>query len=366
MDAKSLTPGRLRMLGMIKGKNLAGPELVYLELTRGCNLNCLYCYYHSDLLGERELAPGSDMPFEKVKELVSEFAKLKVKKVWLTGEGEPFLYPKIGKVLKMIKAIGAETHFFTNATFGADALKLLPLIDRLYINLSASNRETYERLQDTRKSGFFDAVVSNIAKISALKERRGLHVSLEVNFIINKLNFREINGFILLCKKVGVDRINFSVLNQDTHNMSLILSDEDIKEFSGMLDFGLEPHPNTNMENIREIFKNESFIRSRQERRGYDGGLFRFNSCFLGWISSYIDIKGNVFVCCFRQKPEDIAGNIYDKSFSDIWNSQAFHEIRLRYRNRFDITDESWGSCRLCPFMGLNKSIYDRVRRLSE
>jgi cyclic pyranopterin phosphate synthase len=359
----NLRPSHKRILSIIKNKNLTGPELVHLELTRRCNLNCLYCYHHSALKAGGRGQGNSDLPFDKVSKIILDFSRLNVRKIVLSGEGEPFLHPEIDNVIKLAKEYGAEVHMFTNATFDKEKLKLLPLIDRLFINISSATKRTYEMVQDVHKRGFFDKVLKNIININLLRKKHGFNLKLEANFIINNLNFREVNDFIILSKKIGIDYANFSIMNQYPHNKSLILSDEDIRKFRGILNFGIRNRPgiNSNIRNIYEAFNDDTFLMSGQDKAKYGGEICKVDHCYMGWLSAYIDFRGDVYICCLRQSEDDKAGNVNEECFFDIWNSPRFHEIRMRYKNE---NNGDWKPCTLCPYANSNIKISERLKRL--
>lgn len=362
MNEKYTDSDSLRMIGIIKNKNLTGPELVYLSLTKRCNLNCLYCYYHSGFIPKNRTEKNIDLPFDKVKELLVDFSKLDIKKIWLSGDGEPFLYPEIDNLLKLANKNGISVNINTNATFNADKLKLLPFINSFIINLSAASNKTYEKIQDTQKKGLFCKVLKNIMTINNLRKKYGLNIILQVNYIINKFNFREINDFLILSKKIGIDRINFRIMNKNDYNKSLILSDNDIEEFRGILKSGFKTYSNNNIENIYEVFNNTPFLKSEQERKKYNGEVYKVDHCYIGWLFTYIDIKGDIFICCHSNEK---IGSIYKNSFFDIWNSPKFHKIRLKHKNEINTNEKYCKSCGFCLFADSNKKISERLKKWS-
>ena len=40
----------LRLRGLVENRVLTGPETVHLDVTNGCNTNCITCWDHSPLL----------------------------------------------------------------------------------------------------------------------------------------------------------------------------------------------------------------------------------------------------------------------------------------------------------------------------
>ena len=72
--------------------------------------------------------------------------------------------------------------------------------------------------------------------------------------------------------------------------------------------------------------------------RGYLEGLMPYfknmknkTSCFAGNISTYITAEADVLPCYQIRKP---IGNLYDNSFSDIWNSKKYNQLRKEFFRR--------------------------------
>jgi radical SAM protein with 4Fe4S-binding SPASM domain len=79
-----------------------------LELSRVCNLRCLYCYAGS----------GTPLPNElslpELQGVVDQAADLGAKKIIILGGGEPLLYPDLLVLIAYIRARGIAVDLFTN------------------------------------------------------------------------------------------------------------------------------------------------------------------------------------------------------------------------------------------------------------
>ncbi|MEA2085204.1 MAG: radical SAM protein [Thermodesulfobacteriota bacterium] len=67
-----------------------------LELSRTCNLRCVYCYASSGKPLENELN------LAEIEDVVEQAVQLGAKKIIVLGGGEPLLYPQLLEVLDCI------------------------------------------------------------------------------------------------------------------------------------------------------------------------------------------------------------------------------------------------------------------------
>lgn len=88
-----------------KEKGLLSMEL---ELSRVCDLRCLYCYAASGAALEDELS------LDEILSVIDEAVGLGAKKIIVLGGGEPLLYPHLRAVLEHIRTKGVVADLFTN------------------------------------------------------------------------------------------------------------------------------------------------------------------------------------------------------------------------------------------------------------
>lgn len=79
-----------------------------LELSRTCNLRCVYCYASSGKPLENELA------LAEIEDIIGQAIELGVKKIIVLGGGEPLLYPQLLDVLDFIISKNLVVDLFTN------------------------------------------------------------------------------------------------------------------------------------------------------------------------------------------------------------------------------------------------------------
>lgn len=81
-----------------------------LELSRVCDLRCIYCYASS---GEKL---PDELSYDEVKDAVVQCKNLGARKIIVLGGGEPMLYPRIMEVIRYIHGLGLKIELFTNGT----------------------------------------------------------------------------------------------------------------------------------------------------------------------------------------------------------------------------------------------------------
>jgi radical SAM protein with 4Fe4S-binding SPASM domain len=87
-----------------------------LELSRKCNLECVYCYASSGKPLDNELV------IEEILDAVDQAADLGARKIVVLGGGEPMVYPHLFRVLDHILGRGMAADLFSNATLIDDEI----------------------------------------------------------------------------------------------------------------------------------------------------------------------------------------------------------------------------------------------------
>ncbi len=81
-----------------------------LELSRACNLRCIYCYADSGVPLDGELGQL------EIFEVIDQAIELGAKRIIVLGGGEPLAYPDLLPILRHIHRHGAAIDLFTNGT----------------------------------------------------------------------------------------------------------------------------------------------------------------------------------------------------------------------------------------------------------
>lgn len=300
---------------------------ITLDLLQKCYQNCLFCSSNSSK------DQNTQLEYDVVKNVLREFNILGGKIVEFSG-GEPLAYYKINELIKYAKDLGLETHLFTCCQIPKRInYNLLDNIDKIFINLQAPNRELHDYLTDKR--GSFERTIEFI-KISKEKGKW-----IGTHFIPLKYNIDEIDDYIKLTQNLKLDNISllrFVTQGRGKSNKLELNSDEILQlhaligKYSG-LD---KPHFKIGCPLDFQFIYNKTM---------------NAKPCVSGISRCVVRPNGNIIPCpAFKDAQEFIAGNVYNNSFTKIWDSgEIFQKIR-----EFDYAKLT-GLCSSCNFLSICK-----------
>jgi pyruvate-formate lyase-activating enzyme len=181
------------------------PGMVQMNHDQSCNLACPSCRTGIITAGPDEQQVNSDAADRVLLPLMRTMTGM----TYISGSGEAFAsshYRKILAALNRNDYPGLYVFLITNAQLlnakrWAEFPDLPEMIANLSISIDAARAETYERL---RRPGKWDVLLENLelmAKMRAAGEIR----RLQINFVVQADNFRELPDFIALGDRLGVD-----------------------------------------------------------------------------------------------------------------------------------------------------------------
>jgi len=156
-----------------------------LELSRACNLRCIYCYASSGQALENELTLG------EIFTVIDQAVKLGARKIIVLGGGEPLLYPGIFEVIDYILSKNLTVDLFTNGTYiNKD------IADKLYRRRVAISMKMNSRTPDIQdmlagKQGTFVAIEKGLAAVKSAGYP-DKHHTLGIETIVCRQNLAEI------------------------------------------------------------------------------------------------------------------------------------------------------------------------------
>jgi MoaA/NifB/PqqE/SkfB family radical SAM enzyme len=271
----------LRLKGIESGRPLIGPAVMHLRLTDLCNLRCQYCWHY----GPHNPHPPSGknhLDFDVFESVARDCAELQVDTINLSGIGDPTFHPRFYEMLPQLERSFAVT-IFTNGTFPIERCRDILRADRIIINLGEADRERYKALQG---KDLFLKVIKNIGELNRLRPQVNPDFFIEVVFIMTRLNVRNSLKTELLVKKLGANLVRKKVFEESKFNRHMTMPDQG----------------------------------NRKQAVDY------WPPCYHGWFYSAIKLNGDVNVCCYSQSLT--IGNVYARSFKDLWLSQEYARAR--------------------------------------
>lgn len=319
----------LRLLGMQQGRRAyVGPRAAQIDLTNRCNNQCVYCWARSPLLKENVATAewqNHELSYPLVRALINDLARLGVESIHLSGGGEPFLHPQIWEIIAHIKGKGLRCEITTNATLLDEkaAERLVDLgVDHLTVSLWAADSGMYARLHSGANEETFLKIARMIQHLSRYKKtRKKAALFLRLTYVISNLNYRDIPKMALFTKEAGADASLFQVMDAVAgYTDSLLLNDSQRQEIAAMMGSQKDLVGCDTGEFLRRV------ARPAGSGSYYDQEEYRRVPCYAGWLFSRVTAEGNVNFCL--KTDEYPIGNLYQKSFREIWFSKGYADFR--------------------------------------
>lgn len=335
----------------------AYPDYLQIETTSFCNAKCIMCsHYFSNNKGAQMLKNDTVQHMEDALQLSHT--------VSLNGMGEPFASPYVSDQIDYYSSLGNRIVTNTNLSILNDRLvaQINTCFDWLEISIDGATKEIYENI---RKNLKLDSIKENLKR---LKEECP-HVRKHIATVIMRQNVKEMPLMVELAHEAGANIITFMTLNaniiiqnfqDEMCNYPKVLQYYSAKALEMGEKLGIPVIvPNAEImdraisfEEIQdELAKMEAIPLFKDERETdqmmhtaklVEAYLEENNEIqtdtvassvkchgICDWIlkQSYVDLQGNVAMCCRNQSFH--VGNVNEaKEFGAVWNSAFYQKLR--------------------------------------
>jgi len=335
-----------------------GPFYVAVDLTRRCNLQCPDCQYHSPFLNKQ---PSNDerivdIPVHSFEKLCSEIKTMGTTSLILTGEGEPFLHPRMFDLISVAKKAGFSIILFTNGTLlNKNSIQSLldSRLDVLKVSLWASSAEEYKKNYPGAKSDNFERIMDGLKLLNDFKVEKNIKFpDVVLHQPITRQNFKNINLRIALAEKTGCSALSFSP-TWSWRGESTPSPDE-MKQLYVLL---------TRLKRQLDSFSLKHNISQTLSRYKIGEAVWEKLPCYIAWYHTRIRVNGNVLPC---QRCDFPMGNINENSFNEIWNGSMYRSFRKKTLTRKGLASMGeYCDCRFCCYAGDNMNIHRLFRWIS-
>ena len=273
------------------------PIRLWVETSTMCNLECVMCPNKD--LPDDEVSVMDLALFEKIVDEASGFAQ----DLYLHHRGEPFINPQLFSMIRYAEEAGLRTRFHTNGTMltsGRTAKLLEAAPSMVSFSVDGFSKGPYERI---RQGAAFEKTIGNIVFLA--KQKRA--AKLKKPYII-------------------VERIKFKTPDPEENAESIAA----MKKY--LLDNGVD-----------EVIEKDEYEWATEDTTANtspDHG----NCCTFPWYAMVICADGTVTPCPQDFWAKMVMGNARTASLREIWNGDAYHELRRGFRENID----SLPLCRKC------------------
>lgn len=333
------------------------PDYLQIETTSRCNAECIMCsHYFSNNKNTSYL--GNDT-LEHMKDAI-----MLSHTISLNGMGEPFISPLVSNQIDFYSKYGNKIVTNTNLSVLNDRLleQINSNFEWLEISCDGATQDTYEAI---RKNLKFDVIVKNL---NILKEKCP-KVRKHIATVIMRQNVQEMPQMVELASQVGASIITFMTLNaniiinnqQDEmcnypkvleyysvralekgkelgipvivpnmSNLNYDITVEEIQEELNMMNKFPKYKSDVELENMKKTAAIvDKYLEEHSEIQTDTKASTVKCHGICDWIlkQSYIDLKGNVAMCCRNQS--FYTGNVNEtESFEKVWNSDFYKKLR--------------------------------------
>ncbi len=277
-------------------------KYLMIEPTNVCNLNCRFCSRSFKKQKPKHLS------LKELKKITPYFDNIKFIK--LQGLGECFFAPELPQLAAHLKKCWPKVIIMTSTNLNwkktdKELREILKNIDILYLSIDSVQKKTYEKI---RRGGNFELAIKNLEKLCRLKYR---HNIFTLSLIVSDLNFHDIDATVELAKRYDLDEVRINPVQDWTTNNRLTTKNNYSKP-----------------EYIKEL-KHWQKSRLKRPQVTVVGDLdFDYTKCIWPFERMYIDVYGNVFICCLNLDDQWIQGDIFKTPPEQIYHTKTFQSIR--------------------------------------
>lgn len=311
LDGHKLYYHKDRVEAWQRGERIA-PITIDCALTRACSYKCIYCY---SPLQENE---SHNLKKEDIFRFLDDAAEIGVKAISFVSDGEsslsPHLYDAVlkGKSNELDMAIGTNGYAIKD-----DRLEdILPALTYFRFNISAGTPDKYAYIHGTKKDAFHK-VVNTIKKAVEIKNKKNLYVTIGLQMVLLPEHKEDILPLARLGRELGV---NYLVIKHcsDDENGSLGVQYDLYDELVDTL-------------KEAESMSTDNYLVAAKWSKILSHGKRNYSKCYGPPFILQMSGSGLVAPCgmLFNDKYKDKfhIGNIAEKSFKEIWQSDRYWEV---------------------------------------
>jgi radical SAM protein with 4Fe4S-binding SPASM domain len=315
------------------GFRFRAPAMVWLEITRTCNLRCPHCFV------EGGKARSTELPTERIMELLDEWAEMGVFSLIITG-GEPTIHPDFSDIVQRAYDLGFVVGIPTNGTTLTEAIiERLPR-DDVIVSMSIDGLHGEGKY---RNEGEFDYVTRRLAEL----RDRGFNTSVMTTTTHQNVDDLPIILNWARDNDISLRSVPFIPMGRGALHRDLASTVHDVENTA------------------RFWIEEEEWARQKDETLGLCAGkildflytmVFATRRCMSGRGVCYISSSGDVFPCSTCAGNKVLAGgNVQMTPFAEIWNDDDWLIRKITWDNYKDtcsgcpINDDKYFCTGRCP-----------------
>jgi radical SAM protein with 4Fe4S-binding SPASM domain len=358
------------------------PKYIKWDITCRCNLRCIHCS-----VGKEYFNDGiEEISVDQKLMIVDKMADAGVAGISLLG-GEPLIMgDDFFYIIQHAISKGLKVSFVTNGILLSSRIIKRVVdsgIDHVTISVDGPDKTCHEFI---RGKGTFEKLIRNITELTAQIAEKESPLKVNVNTVLNRINYLDIDKMIDLCVQMGANRWTLLCLGSigyagDNFECLAIAPDDEldaVRRVAQRYSFGHHNGLNITLQVYPLVI---DYIEMK-----YNLKLPKSRICCNASINfGFIGPDGNMYPCDRISNEHYIGYDIYgapitpmsliDHSFYEIWNSDYYTNMfkfilnNDTYKNYHPCNHCKYlknGYCNPCPLYSLDSNVDVKICRIVE
>jgi len=292
---------------------------IYFYLTEGCNLRCRHCWIEPKFQTETRQHAVLDPAL--FRDIIGQAKPMGLTAVKLTG-GEPFLHPRIGEIIEMVRDESLQLTLETNGVLCTPDLAAKVAACKgvfVSVSLDGADAATHEWVRGV--DGCFEASLAGIRNLVAAGIRPQVIMS------VMRRNHDQIEAVVRLAESLGASSVKFNLVQPTArgaklHEAGETLSIEELLRLGAWVENQLSRRTNLPLH-----YSHPAAFRPLGRMYGSDG-----SGCGACSIFSIIGVlaDGSYALCGIGETVQElIFGHAAKDRLEDVWNgTPVLRDIR--------------------------------------
>lgn len=291
------------------------PQVVFIELSRRCNLSCWMC--HRFQLPKNSFA---DMPDEIINFLLDDLMPTATI-VDFHGLGESTLHPRFAELVLAASTLGSRVRLVTNLNgLTKDIMHVLVDVNAMIcFSLGALGQDNYKQIYS---GGDFENLSSNLKYLQHLRKKTNTCHDIKCMTMLYEPNLADLEGLIHYIYMHDIRRIHIWPMWLKTDDHRFV--GNHMKVWVQTVNNAFDLADKLEVE-IRVVDWPVPPNRSSKTLLDY--------TCHRPWTHVHINYDGTIGLCDYNQNVDIMSElSVGNFPFMDVWNHQIYQDIRRNFR----------------------------------
>lgn len=310
LDGHKLLWHKQRVQGYLRGERIA-PITIDCSLTRRCTYRCVYCY------GQLQENDEKKMTKDVIFRFLDDATEIGVKAISFVSDGESTCSPHLYEAILKGRTNGLDMALGTNGYLLQDDKleEILPNLTYLRFNISAADPKRYAQIMGCPEY-CFSKVYNTIKKSVRIKKDKKLSVTIGLQMVLLPGISDQVIPLAKLGKELEVDYTVIKHCSDDEEGRLGV----DYEKYLELIDILKEA----------EYYSDDKYLVKVKWSKILSKGKRNYIQCYGPAFIMQLSGSGLVAPCgmLFNNRYEKFhIGNIAEKSFKEIWQSQKYWEV---------------------------------------